>query len=105
MPSGRLKEGRRLRAFRAALIAHCGGAPTLVQATLIDRAVMLQCHVSRMDEKALRDGGLSDHATREYLAWSNSLGRTLALIGFDPAPAPVDTRPPWLRVQQREAAE
>jgi hypothetical protein len=88
LPTGRIKEGRRLQAFRADLIRHVGGAPTKVQAVLIDRATMLQCHVSRMDIQALVAGGMSDHASRQYLAWSNTLTRTLARLGLDAAPPP-----------------
>jgi hypothetical protein len=91
LPTGRIKEGRRLQAFRADLIRHVGGAPTKVQAVLIDRATMLQCHVSRMDIQALVTGGMSDHASRQYLAWSNTLTRTLARLGLEAAPRPRET--------------
>jgi hypothetical protein len=101
LPTGRIKEGRRLQAFRAALIEHVGGAPTKVQAVLIDRATMLQCHVSRMDTQALQDGGMSDHASRQYLAWSNSLTRTLRELGLAAAPAPKDPRPFWERMSSQ----
>jgi hypothetical protein len=91
LPTGRIKEGRRLQAFRADLIRHVGGVPTKVQAVLIDRATMLQCHVSRMDIQALVTGGMSDHASRQYLAWSNTLTRTLARLGLEAAPRPRET--------------
>jgi hypothetical protein len=101
LPTGRIKEGRRLRAFRVALIRHVGGAPSRVQIALIDRATLLQCHVSRMDTQALQDGGMSDHASRQYLAWSNTLTRTLRQLGVNAATtAPAET---VLQRLQREA--
>ena len=83
LPSGRMAEGRRLREFRADLIAHCGGRPSAVQQTLIDRATVLQHQLTTYDRRAKADGGLSDHATRVYLAWQNTLTRTLLAIGLD----------------------
>ncbi len=88
LPTGRIKEGRRLQRFRADLISHVGGSPTKVQSVLIDRATMLQCHLSRMDATALKDGGMSDHASRQYLAWSNTLARTLVRLGLEATPPP-----------------
>ena len=49
----------RLREFRAGLIAHTGGSPSLVQLALIDRATVLQHHLTTFDRKAAADGGLS----------------------------------------------
>lgn len=95
LPTGRIKEGRRLQRFRAGLVAHVGGVPTRVQAALIDRATMLQCHISRMDAKALLEGGMSQHATREYLAWSNTLTRTLRTLGLEAAPPPKQRWQPY----------
>lgn len=44
---------------------------------------MLTLHIARMDARANEDGELSDHASRQYLAWSNSLTRTLRTLGLD----------------------
>jgi hypothetical protein len=38
-----------------------------------------------MDVKAAEAGGMSDHASREYLAWSNTLTRTLVRLGLQGA--------------------
>ncbi len=85
---GRSADAVLLRRTKAALCAHVGGKPSATQRALIDRAAQLTLHVARMDARAMEDGGLSDHATREYLAWSNTLSRTLALLGLDAVPAP-----------------
>ena len=73
LPSARTGEGKRLREFRAALVAHCGGRPSATMAALIDRATVLQHHLSVFDRKALEDGGMSDPSRKQYLAWDGSL--------------------------------
>jgi hypothetical protein len=44
---------------------------------LIDRACWLSWHVRVFDRRAIESGGLSAHASREYLAYSNSLERVM----------------------------
>lgn len=79
-------EGRLIRDVRADLMKHVGGKPSATQRALIERAVMLTVQLSRMDAKALRDGAMSDCASREYLAWSNTLTRTLKALGLKGPP-------------------
>ncbi|WP_241771194.1 hypothetical protein [Acidisphaera rubrifaciens] len=74
--------------MRADLLRHVGGNPTTPQRVLIERAVMLTLNLAKMDAKALATGAMSEHATREYLAWSNTLTRTMVALGLDAAPAP-----------------
>ena len=78
---GRTWQGRLLRETRANLAAHVGGAPNATQRALIDRCAMLTVHVAELDRSALATGAFSDHAARQYLAWSNTLARTLARLG------------------------
>jgi hypothetical protein len=59
----------------------------MTQIALIDRAAMLTLHLARMDAKAIEAGEFSDHASRQYLAWSNTLTRTLKALGLEPASA------------------
>jgi len=80
---GRTREARLLRQIRAELTAHCGGSPSATQRIAIDRAAALTLHVARMDAKAAEQGGMSDHARREYLAADSSLRRMLQLLGAD----------------------
>jgi hypothetical protein len=49
---------------------------------LIERAAWLTLHVAQLDAKATATGGMTDHAARQYLAWSNSLTRTLRELGL-----------------------
>jgi hypothetical protein len=79
-------EGRLIRDVRADLIKHVGGKPSATQRVLIERAVMLTVQLGRMDARSLADGVMSDHASREYLAWSNTLTRTMRALGLMAAP-------------------
>jgi hypothetical protein len=84
-------EGKLIRDVRADLVKHVGGSPSATQRALIERAVMLTVQLARMDAKALEDGVMSGHATREYLAWSNTLTRTLKTLGMKGPPPKVPT--------------
>jgi hypothetical protein len=89
---GRTREAALLRKTRADLTAHVGGKPSATQKAMIERAAMLTLHLGLMDEKTLSAGGtMTEHDSRQYLAWSNSLTRALSLIGFDGTPAKVPT--------------
>lgn len=84
--TARSPEGRLIKGARADLIAQVGGQPSPAQRIVIERAVMLTVQLARMDAKALAGGAMSDHATREYLAWSNTLTRLLARLGLKGQP-------------------
>jgi hypothetical protein len=81
---GRTKEAALLRETRARLVAHVGGSPSAVQAELIERAAQLTLKVAQLDAK-LDAGAMTDHDHRHYLAWSNTLTRTLAHLGLKAA--------------------
>jgi hypothetical protein len=70
-----------MRGTRAALIAHVGGKPSAVQQTLIERACQLQIRIAMMDRDFADSGVQTDHDSRTYLAWSNSLTRTMRELG------------------------
>ena len=78
---GRTWQGKLLKETRNSLVLHVGGKPTATQTQLIQRAAMLTVHVAELDRSALATGAFSDHAARQYLAWSNTLARTLARLG------------------------
>jgi hypothetical protein len=82
------REGKFLAGVRADLVRHVGGAPSVTQRVLIERASMLTLQLARMDAKALEAGAMSDHDARVYLAWSNTLTRTLRTLGLEGAPKP-----------------
>ncbi len=81
------RDGRLFIALRAELVAHVGGRPSAVQRAMIDRLAWLQLHLALMDERMMKSGELSDHAGKQYLAWSNSTARMLGQIGMKAAAA------------------
>jgi hypothetical protein len=91
-PDGRTKEARCLQQARKALIAHLGGEACLSapQRALVERAAMLQLRCAVLDGKIL-DGTFSEYDAKTYLAFSNSLTRTLAALGLHPAAIPAKT--------------
>ena len=88
----RTKEARLMRETRAALVAHVGGKPSAVQSAMIERACQLTLRIVAMDRKFAETGEQTDHDSRTYLAWSNSLTRTLRQLGLKGAA----TEPPSL---------
>ena len=98
---GRTREGRLMRRVRSDLIAHVGGKPSATQRMLVERAVTLSLYVSKLDAKLLKNGSMTEHDSRTYLAWSNSLTRTLRELGLQ-VPSLAD---PVNRLQQHLASK
>ena len=79
----RTREAKLLREMRDDLIAHVGGNPTATQRALIERAAQLNLRIQLMDQEfAEANTIMGDHQTRSYLAWTNTLARTLARLGM-----------------------
>jgi hypothetical protein len=81
--NGNTREAALYRAVVKRLRQHVGGSPNHAQALLIGRIAMLQVHLAHLDERAMQDGGLSPHAVREYLAWSNSIAKLICRLGLE----------------------
>jgi hypothetical protein len=99
---GHSREARLFGCLRRELIAHVGGEPSAAQRALIDRCAMLQTHLARMDEKVFGEGEMSDHASRQYLAWANSVSRMLQALGLEPAKPKAMTAADSLRILRDE---
>ena len=84
---GRSREAKLVRHTRNALIEHCGGDPNAVQMAMIDQVCQLTLRVQAMDRKFAETGEQTDHDTRTYLAWSNSLVRLLCELGVKSKPS------------------
>ena len=82
----RSKEGRLLKSMRQALIKHLGGEARLTppKRVLVERASMLQLRLAALDRRII-EGGFTEFDAKEYLAWSNSLTRTLVALGLEAA--------------------
>lgn len=74
-----------MKQFRSDMVAHCGGRPSATQTALIDRAAVLHLRLILMDRESLE--GMTDRNARMYLAFSNSLARTLRQIGMKGVPS------------------
>jgi hypothetical protein len=85
--NGRSREAKLYRAFRDELLRHVGGKPTTAQTILIHRLSWIQTHMARMDERSMANDGLSDWASRQYLAWANTVSRMLQALGVE-SPSP-----------------
>jgi hypothetical protein len=85
-PDGRTKEARLLRQMRTALFRHLGGESNLTapQRAVVERAAMLQLRCAVLDQRVV-DGTFTEYDAKTYLAFSNSLTRTLNALGLDPA--------------------
>lgn len=92
-PDRRTREGRLLRQMREALFQHFGGEAKLSapQRVLVERAAMLQLRCAVLDGK-ICDGTFSEYDSKVYLAFSNSLSRTMSVLGLEPTTAPVRPR-------------
>ncbi len=77
------------------LAAHCGGSPSAVQAKIIDQYAWLRPTATLLLQLEHRfrssSGGatLSLHDSNVYLAWVNTLTRTLSRLGIEPQQANV----------------
>jgi hypothetical protein len=78
---GRTWEYLYVKKCRRELEEHIGGAPTMVQRQLIERASWLMLRLSMMDRRLAEDGGkFTSNDSTQYMAWSNGLSRTLILL-------------------------
>jgi hypothetical protein len=78
---GRCKEAQFMKRRRAQLLAYVGARPSTIQRQLIERAVRLSLHVELMDARLINKSP-GPYDRNVYLAWSNSLTRTLTLLGL-----------------------
>jgi hypothetical protein len=91
-PDMRSKKGRLLKQVRTGLIAHLGGEEKLSapQRALIERIAMLSLRCALLDQKVV-DGTFTEYDAKTYLAFTNSLTRTMTALGLErAAPRPVD---------------
>src|SRR5450631_3337055 len=82
----RTREAQMAKRFRAELTAHVGGAPSTVGRALIEQAAQLKLQLAVMDRRFAETNEMSAHDSRVYLAWSNSLTRTLRELGIKGVP-------------------
>ena len=88
---GRVWQARLLTKVRRDLTAHVGDNPSATQRALIERCAWLSLYVAQIDRRTAAGREMTDHDARSYLAWSNSLGRSLVQLGTAPTRARAPT--------------
>jgi hypothetical protein len=88
---GRTHIGKVAKQLRDGLVRHVGGQPTAVELAVIERCIQLKLRIAAMDLDFAATGTMSSHATKSYLAWSNSFVRALNSLGLEAAPAPTES--------------
>ena len=79
----RSREGRFLAAARHQLIQHLGGSPSTTQLVLIDRISWLMLHCFLLDQRIAAGESWGENDRKCYLAFSNSLVRSLRELGLE----------------------
>jgi hypothetical protein len=79
----RSREGRFLATARHHMAEHIGGNPTIAQRVLIDRIAWLMLHCHLLDQRIVSGTAWGEHDRKCYLAFSNSLIRSLREIGLE----------------------
>jgi hypothetical protein len=69
------------------LIQHLGGNPSTTQIVLIDRIAWLMLHCFLLDQRIASGESWGENDRKCYLAFSNSLVRSLREIGLESAAA------------------
>ena len=82
----RTREGLIVLRLRKELIQHVGGQPNAIQRVLIERCCWLQLRLSMLDKKITSGRDFTEIDNNSYIAWHNSLVRTLARLGVEPKP-------------------
>ena len=77
----RTKEDKAAKVFRQQLIEYLGGDPNVVEKALVDRCVYLQLKCWLLDRKIV-NGMDTDYDSKQYLAWSACLQRSLVRLGY-----------------------
>jgi hypothetical protein len=76
-------EGRFLATARHHMAEHIGGNPTIAQRVLIDRIAWLMLHCHLLDQRIASGSAWGENDRKCYLAFSNSLIRSLREIGLE----------------------
>jgi hypothetical protein len=101
---GRSTIGRYLRDLEAQLIAHCGGAPSITQKLLIERAIRTTVQLNALDEKlAASDGHWTDHDSRTHGGLINRQRLLLRELGLQPVVAPAPSLADHLQMLERQS--
>jgi hypothetical protein len=96
----RSREGRFLAAARHRLIQHLGGNPSTTQVVLIDRIAWLMLHTFMLDQRIASGESWGENDRKCYLAFSNSLVRSLRELGLEAGAGPEPTLAEVLKAER-----
>src|SRR5215471_8279475 len=89
---GRTQEAALMQRVRDELLAHLGHNPSTVERVMSERCCFLQLRLSMLDKKLLSGKDFTQIDSNVYLAWNNSLIRTLVKLGINPSKPRVPSR-------------
>ena len=73
---------------RTDLMHHVRGNASVMQRMLVEQCVVLSLRIHLMDREFLTQGGMTEHNSRDYLAWVNALSRLLRQLGIGATGSP-----------------
>jgi len=89
----RTSEGLIVHRLRRELTEHCGGNPSVVQRTIIERCCWLQLRLALMDRKLAKGHDINECDSNSYISWTNALVRTMSRLGVTPPKRSTTRRP------------
>jgi hypothetical protein len=89
---GRSRQAQALRRFRAQLVEHVGGQPTVTEEALISSICQLRLRLLALDESFARLGRMTETDSRHYRGWVQSFHKALLDLGLKEPPA---AKPSW----------
>lgn len=79
---GRSRQAQALRRFRAQLVEHVGGQPTVTEEALISSICQVRLRLLALDESFARTGRMTETESRHYRGWVQSYHRALTDLGL-----------------------
>jgi hypothetical protein len=89
---GRSRAAKALRRFRAQLIQHVGGSPSIAQEALINSACQIRLRLLALDQSFATHGTMTETESRHYRGWTQNYHAALRDVGLEAAPQP---KPRW----------
>jgi hypothetical protein len=100
---GRSRAARALLRFRADLVAHVGGKPSVAQEALIQSVCQLRLRLLALDQSFAQRGTMTETESRHYRGWVSSYHAALRDLGLDAAASRVTAAEAMARIHARAA--
>jgi hypothetical protein len=73
---------------RTDLMHHVDGNPTVMQRMIVEQCIVLSLRIHLMNREFLKQGEMTEHNSRDYIAWVDALSRLLQQLGINGAASP-----------------